>query len=877
MELKICLGCMKEKQQPGPCPYCGFDENTYEPSTHHLLPGTILSGKYLVGRVLGEGGFGITYVGWDLNLEMKVAIKEYYPNGMVTRDHGRTNMLTMFTGQRTEFFQKGLNQFVDEARRLAKLWGLPGIVFVKDYFQENKTAYIVMEFAEGETLKSLLKRQPGQRLPVEEVCRMMRPVMKSLEKVHQLGLIHRDISPDNLMIGPDGLVRLIDFGATRDYVADGERSLSVMLKPGYAPEEQYRSRGKQGPWTDIYGLCATIYRAITGEVPLESLDRMAEDTLKPPSQLGVAISPAKEAALMKGLAIYQKDRYATVEALEEAFYAEDMEIAEVAAQGDAARQTAVQDDAFRQETADTGRKTTSKEAAPAPEITPETNAGEPLTGADTDALEPLTASAEQQTSAMAQEAPEKETEKTSGEATSANAPGVSTQKTQEVSGEGAPKTKKTGRRRGVVIGGICAAVIVIACVVVFALFSGNEPKGPDVSVADREAGESMPPDEAEQPGEDAQTGDAQADSESIGEDETGEENPEGRKAVVWADEAMEYYIRKGMNRPEGDIYEDELKEFRVLRINMGAVLLCKDETEDDEHLTAEQVGDNIIESLSDLAYFPNLTVLSINYYHHASDIDVLKKLTKLTELDLFAFEIENANIDALSNLTALTKVDLSFSGIENIDGLRNLTELTELDLNNNHIKNIDALKHLTKLTELDLRSNSIENIDALKNLTALTELCLENNAIKDISALSGLVSLENLYLSGNHLTDINALSELKQLEFLEIGNNNLTNIEALSGMTELISLSINANNISDIQALSGLTKVSNLYISSNNITDVQALSGLTNLKKLYMSNNNITDLSPLSSLEKLEELWIENIPATDYSCLDNIENLEIND
>ena len=307
MEINLCLGCMEAKNSPGPCPHCGFDETAYTPALHHLPPGTILYGKYLVGRVLGEGGFGITYVGWDLNLEMKLAIKEYYPNGFVTRNCGFDKTVTVLTGQNETFFQKGLDRFVDEARRLGKFWRLPGIVSVKDYFQENKTAYIVMEFAEGETLKSLLKRQPGQRLPVDEVFRMMRPVMKSLEKVHQSGLIHRDISPDNLMVGPDGQIRLIDFGAARDYMADGERSLSVMLKPGYAPEEQYRSRGKQGPWTDVYGLCATIYRAITGEVPLESLDRMEEDTLKPPSTLGVTIDDAKEAALMKGLAIFRKD------------------------------------------------------------------------------------------------------------------------------------------------------------------------------------------------------------------------------------------------------------------------------------------------------------------------------------------------------------------------------------------------------------------------------------------------------------------------------------------------------------------------------------------------------------------------------------------
>ncbi len=324
MEINLCYGCMKEKDHDGPCPDCGFDESAYTPASHHLIPGTILAGKYIVGKVLGEGGFGITYVGWDINLQMKVAIKEYYPNGFVTRNSSVDKTVTALTGQYSDFFWRGLDKFVDEARRLGKFWGLPGIVSVKDYFQENKTGYIVMEFAQGQTLKSILKNPPDGRLPADQVFEMMKPVMKSLEKVHKAGLIHRDISPDNLMVDqePDGslTVKLIDFGAARDFMAEGERSLSVMLKPGYAPEEQYRSRGKQGPWTDVYGLCATMYRAITGKVPDESLERLAEDMLESPSQMGISMAPGQEAALMKGMAVFQKDRFQSMEELEAAMY-----------------------------------------------------------------------------------------------------------------------------------------------------------------------------------------------------------------------------------------------------------------------------------------------------------------------------------------------------------------------------------------------------------------------------------------------------------------------------------------------------------------------------------------------------------------------------
>lgn len=320
MEIRLCYGCMEQKDQPGPCPRCGFDENTYEPEPHHLPPGTIVAGKYLLGRVLGEGGFGITYIGWDLNLQLRVAIKEYYPGGLVSRSAAFSTTLTVFTGQRLEYFQNGLEKFIDEARRLGKFWGMPGIVGVKDYFQENKTAYIVMEFAQGQTLKALLKTRPESRLPADQVFDMMRPVMDALEAVHGAGIIHRDVSPDNLMVDPSGMVRLLDFGAARNFLSAGEKSLSVMLKPGYAPEEQYRSRGQQGPWTDVYGLCATMYRAITGQVPEESLDRLEKDTLRWPSQLEIPINKVQEKALMIGLEVSYKKRFQNMGALKRALY-----------------------------------------------------------------------------------------------------------------------------------------------------------------------------------------------------------------------------------------------------------------------------------------------------------------------------------------------------------------------------------------------------------------------------------------------------------------------------------------------------------------------------------------------------------------------------
>jgi len=317
-----CMSCFTQHAAPtNPCPVCGYDEATQELPPHILRPRTILNGKYLIGKVLGQGGFGITYIGWDLNLGIKVAIKEYYPSGFVSRETTSVGNATVqpFTGSQGDFFLKGREKFINEARTLAKFFALPGIVSIKDFFQENGTAYISMEFIDGQTLKDYLS-QMGGRLPAGQIFEMMKPVMSSLAEIHNAGLIHRDISPDNIMISKEGQMKLLDFGAARDFSDSGNKSMSIMLKPGFAPEEQYRTRGVQGPWTDVYALSATIYRCITGVTPEESVERTRRDEVRPPSMLGVAIDPAQEAALMRGMAVLQEYRFQNVSELYASLY-----------------------------------------------------------------------------------------------------------------------------------------------------------------------------------------------------------------------------------------------------------------------------------------------------------------------------------------------------------------------------------------------------------------------------------------------------------------------------------------------------------------------------------------------------------------------------
>ena len=246
-----------EEIQGYPCPHCGFDPRSVKGIEYALPMGTILAGKYLVGRVLGQGGFGITYVGWDIALERKVAIKEYYPSGQVSRNPGSRGLTWYTSVQSQQAKQNGTQMFLKEARKMSKVDDIPNVVRVRDLFQENETAYIVMDFVEGETLKARLEKTGP--LPWEQAKGIFLPAIQAMEQVHQAGLVHRDISPDNLMLTPGGKVKILDLGAAKDLSVNNGASSMQVAKGGFIPFEQYTQRGSSGPWTDVYAMAATVY------------------------------------------------------------------------------------------------------------------------------------------------------------------------------------------------------------------------------------------------------------------------------------------------------------------------------------------------------------------------------------------------------------------------------------------------------------------------------------------------------------------------------------------------------------------------------------------------------------------------------------------
>ena len=288
-------------------------------NTRCLKPGVILKERYKIEEVIGAGGFGITYRAWDPLLQSYVAIKEYYPSGIATRS-ADSSKVCVPVGQEQREYHRGRIRFLKEAQDVARFQSEPNIVSIYDYLEENDTAYMVMEYLHGCTLKQYI-REHGGRLDTDHILHICLSVLDALAVVHKAGMIHRDISPENIFVCEDLTVKLIDFGAAKQVYLDGEQTMSVVLKPGYAPPEQYAKKDKQGPWTDIYALGATLYFAATGEKPEESFGRVLEDTIKPVCEVNPEIPRAMSQVIMRAMSVKIEDRYQTVEAMREALLA----------------------------------------------------------------------------------------------------------------------------------------------------------------------------------------------------------------------------------------------------------------------------------------------------------------------------------------------------------------------------------------------------------------------------------------------------------------------------------------------------------------------------------------------------------------------------
>ncbi|MCQ8105097.1 protein kinase [Methylomonas sp. SURF-2] len=324
MSQPSCPACLSPLSGQSFCSQCGWYRGMQQ-DAQYLPVGTVVNPPYRVARVLGHGGFGITYLGWDANLQIKVAIKEYMPRDFARRDPLSGRVLAHASAEAE--FSAGLNCFLDEARNLAKFQQHPGIVSVLAFFPAFGTGYMVMEYVEGRTLKAYLDQRG--RLDWARTLDIFMQIMDALRAVHSTGLLHRDVAPDNIYLCGDGRVKLLDFGAARARLGGNLQAgdtQTVLVKPGFAPEEQYRDDGRQGPWSDVYSLAASMYYCLTGIAPPDALDRVKQDTLKPLADLGAALPPAAERNLLAALAVDASQRPQSMEALQQRFLATQAEL-----------------------------------------------------------------------------------------------------------------------------------------------------------------------------------------------------------------------------------------------------------------------------------------------------------------------------------------------------------------------------------------------------------------------------------------------------------------------------------------------------------------------------------------------------------------------
>lgn len=315
---KMCPDCFQMVYGEQECSHCHYTKIPIKGEERALAAGTLLGNRYVIGRILGIGGFGITYKAYDtLHCDI-CAIKEYAPSDFTFREAGGKN-IQIKTFAANGLSAHGMQRFIQEAQMLKSLEGIPEVVRVKECFKENMTAYFVMEFLDGINLKKLVQRM-RKSISSKDITDMVIGIAEAMGAIHEAaGILHRDISPENIYVLNDGTVRILDFGSARQAVTGREQGFSVELKPGFAPLEQYSKNGKQGPYTDVYALACTYYYALTGLMIPAAVDRLDGKEYAPLNRLCPEISPFVSAGVDRALELDYRKRIQTMKEFADIF------------------------------------------------------------------------------------------------------------------------------------------------------------------------------------------------------------------------------------------------------------------------------------------------------------------------------------------------------------------------------------------------------------------------------------------------------------------------------------------------------------------------------------------------------------------------------
>ncbi|MCC8076579.1 MAG: leucine-rich repeat domain-containing protein [Clostridiales bacterium] len=879
---------MRETPAPRqyPCPFCGGDDRTLTLCSPALPPRTVLDHRYVVGGTLGQGGFGITYRAYDLRMGNTVAVKEYFPSSLVGRDSSVSTTVTVnaIKGTRAlDEYASGLRHFLFEARRQAKLASSPGVVSVTDFFEANNTAYYIMEYVDGSTLVKYMKRP----LPLEQVLDLLEPISDSLVSIHEAGLIHRDISPDNIMCAKNGQRKLLDFGASHSFTEEESTTGNATLKHGFAPPEQYGSSNLQGPWTDVYAFAATVYWCLTGKIPPDSMDRsIGGDKLKPPSALGADVTPEAEAVLLRGMALPVTARYQDIPT----FWNKLKKAATGRSQLNIpVRPSPAFSDPDGKTMVVTPMEPPERTKVPVPPMEkPGAASGKPapveepehtvLPPAEQPSENPPTVSAP--TSQTKPDLPPPSAEKPPTSVAEPSEPGSEPEEPQisepditlyrpvETGGtsEDAPQEPEVSiinqpdrRLLALMIG----VIIVLAVALVFTAAVLPQMVSPgDSSVVSGNvvtiAGTDYPLDTTEL----YLTGDSAYSSSYSPDGEVQEVSSLTKsdwKAICQLTSLKKLSVAGcGLTTLEG---VSALTELEVLDIS-GNDLSSLSALSELDGLVELYAADNSISDLSPLSGLTDLTVLELAD-NNISDPAPLQLLTHLTNLSLAGNQLTDCS--SLSSLTGLVTLDLSDNQLESLSNLYTLSDLQALFVDGNPLTNSQLESFSSRLSACTLDVEVLDIPDTVtiggkSYSTSLTKLDLSSASLGDgdIDDLKYMVNLTELDLSGNAISDFSALSRLYSLTSLTMSYNRAEDISCLSGLIHLKTLYLSSNNISDLSPIATLTELETLAIGNNPFTSLEPVSGLTNLTLLVMCDCQIDSLEPLYTLTNLIELRISD-------------------
>ena len=867
----------------------------------NLLPaGTLVADRYEILEVIGQGGFGITYKAYDSVLDVPVAIKEYYPSGIASRYHEQSLDVQVGGSENRRLFEEGKKKFLEEARILARFSEDPNVVGVRNFFEDNQTVYIVMQYLQGESLKEYIEK--NGKISFDEAYRLLRPVMQSLGRIHAAGLIHRDISPSNLIRMRTGKVKLIDFGTAREYSTDGDKSLSIVLKPGYAPAEQYQTHGLQGPWTDVYALCASIYKLITEITPENSLNRMVNDEVRLPSECGAEISAAQEEVLMQGLAVRESDRIRSMEILEEKCEAASRipdRQNDVTLPIDDERTVMGPSEAFTFENdrpkvpsqmpAHEQQVSFGHTEKPVPE---RSNAAAPLTQKAVDSGRSNAASPQIQeavdsgrsnaASPQIQEAVDSDRQFGRAQA-GKNEKAPAGRKTRAEKKPSDPRGKASSRK-GSRIGlkPVLLCILAAVCLFAFVFLRSNGTGGGEASdwldgkqrVSFRSNDESL----------------------TIKKSMLNEINRNSKVASLYFYNCVisdDVIARLASMKRISDVTFSDCTGFSTLS-PLSKMTPLRSLTLDGPIVDAPVIDGSALFPTD----MPQLTKFDLESYSLKNGFDFLEHFTGLEELQIFSVDLggescrlpENPALQTASiTYTDLSGVDLSALGNEpnlaflrlnddqltSLSFLRTASALENVSAINNRLTSLDGLQDKDSLSNLYVENNQIKDISALKTCKSLQDFSASNNQIGDISPLEGCSELYNLQLGNNQISDISPLEGCTKLQALNLNKNQIQDAGPLSNCTELISLNLNRNRISDLSCLSGCTKIRDLDFRRNAVSDLGFCENMLNLTLLRASENQISSLDGLDNVTQLAEVRLDKNQISDISMLSkNAEHLE---